>query len=113
VSQWRGSVFVGAGAGELVPISLRLQIDTRRAPNRERKGRDVFPQHLDSRPAFFPAWPSSRREIRAADDGHRLYIINDGRERMYGMWTIPRDEADLPVIVRTGNQPCHTRSQVG
>ena len=47
------------------------------------------------------------------DDGSRLYIIDDERERKYGMWTIPRDEADLPVIVRTGNQPCHTRSQVG
>jgi hypothetical protein len=34
------------------------------------------------------------------DDGHRLYIIDDERERMYGMWTIPRDAADLPVIVR-------------
>jgi len=47
------------------------------------------------------------------DDGHRLYIIDDERERMYGMWTIPRDEADLPEIVRAGDQPCLKRSQVG
>ena len=47
------------------------------------------------------------------DDGHRLYIIDYERERMYGMWTILRDEADLPVIVRADHQPCHTRSQVG
>jgi hypothetical protein len=34
------------------------------------------------------------------DDGKRQWVINDDGDRVYGVFLIPRDEADLPLIVR-------------
>jgi hypothetical protein len=35
------------------------------------------------------------------EDGRRQYVIDDDGHRVYGVWQIPEDEPDLPVIVRT------------
>jgi hypothetical protein len=34
------------------------------------------------------------------DDGQRQYVIDDDGYKVYGVWLIPEDEPDLPVIVR-------------
>jgi hypothetical protein len=39
------------------------------------------------------------RCVYQAEDGRQFVIGNEG-ERVYGMWFIPRDEADEPVIVQ-------------
>jgi hypothetical protein len=33
------------------------------------------------------------------DDGRRQYVIDDDGYRVFGVWQIPEDEPDLPVIV--------------
>jgi hypothetical protein len=33
------------------------------------------------------------------DDGKRQYVLDDDGEPTYGVWFIPRDECDLPIIV--------------
>jgi hypothetical protein len=33
------------------------------------------------------------------DDGKRQYVLDDDGEPIYGVWYIPRDECDVPIIV--------------
>jgi hypothetical protein len=33
------------------------------------------------------------------DDGKRQYVIDDDGYRVYGVWLIPKEEPDLPLIV--------------
>ena len=33
------------------------------------------------------------------DDGKRQYVIDDDGYRVHGVWLIPKDEPDLPLIV--------------
>jgi hypothetical protein len=33
------------------------------------------------------------------DDGKRQYVIDDDGYCVYGVWLIPKDEPDLPLIV--------------
>ena len=37
------------------------------------------------------------------EDG-RQYVTDDGN-RVYGVWSIPRDEADAPLVIDTGDEP--------
>jgi hypothetical protein len=37
------------------------------------------------------------------DDGDRQYVIDDDAGRVYGVWYIPRDAADEPIIVGLGD----------
>jgi hypothetical protein len=34
------------------------------------------------------------------DNGRRQYVIDNDGYRVYGVWLIPEDEPDLPLIVR-------------
>jgi hypothetical protein len=34
------------------------------------------------------------------DDGKRQYVIDDDEYSVYGVWLIPEEEPDLPLIVR-------------
>jgi hypothetical protein len=40
-----------------------------------------------------------RRPVFEEPDG-RQYVLDDDGEPVYGVWFIPREECDLPVIVR-------------
>jgi hypothetical protein len=33
------------------------------------------------------------------EDGDRQYVIDDDGDRVYGVWFIPRDPTDEPIIV--------------
>jgi hypothetical protein len=33
------------------------------------------------------------------DDGKRQYVIDDDGYRVYGVWLIPKDDPELPLIV--------------
>jgi hypothetical protein len=33
------------------------------------------------------------------EDGRRQYVIDDEGLRVYGVWMIPQDEANLPLII--------------
>jgi hypothetical protein len=33
------------------------------------------------------------------EDAHGQYVLDDEGEPVYGVWFIPREEADLPLIV--------------
>jgi hypothetical protein len=37
------------------------------------------------------------------EDGDRQYVIDDIRNRVNGVWFIPRDEADTPLVVDSGD----------
>jgi hypothetical protein len=37
------------------------------------------------------------------DDGRRQYVIDDDGYPVYGVWLIPEDEPDLPLIVPAGD----------
>jgi hypothetical protein len=37
------------------------------------------------------------------EDGDRQYVIDDVGNRVYGVWFVPRDDADTPLVVDTGN----------
>jgi hypothetical protein len=39
------------------------------------------------------------RPVYEQHDG-RQYVIDDDGEPVYGVWYIPREEADLPVVVK-------------
>jgi hypothetical protein len=39
------------------------------------------------------------------DDGKRQYVFDDDGYRVYGVWLIPEDEPDLPLIVPAGEDP--------
>jgi hypothetical protein len=43
--------------------------------------------------------PSSAAEARYEQPTGRQYVIDHGGEPVYGLWYIPREEADLPVVV--------------
>lgn len=36
------------------------------------------------------------------EDGRGQHVIDDDGEQVYGVWFIPREEADLPLIVEAG-----------
>jgi hypothetical protein len=36
------------------------------------------------------------------EDGDCQYVIDDVGNRVYGVWFIPRDDADTPLVVDTG-----------
>lgn len=36
-------------------------------------------------------------------DAGRQYVIDDHGTRIYGVWFIPRDDADTPLVVETGD----------
>lgn len=33
------------------------------------------------------------------DDGQRQYVVNDDGDRVYGVYFIPREECDTPIVV--------------
>jgi hypothetical protein len=36
------------------------------------------------------------------DDGRRQYVLDDDGEPIYGVWFIPREECDQPIIIDQG-----------
>jgi hypothetical protein len=42
-----------------------------------------------------PMWP-------VFEDGSRQYVVDDDGKRVYGVWFIPRDDVDLPLVIQSG-----------
>jgi hypothetical protein len=37
------------------------------------------------------------------EEGGRQFVIDDVGNRVYGVWFVPRDDADAPLVVGTGD----------